>query len=70
MSYIQYLAWRRRDLRSTVAGDLSRILGYDYSAVLRLLEQWDAFGNWTLWETNHRPVNLEEIAELVQEELN
>lgn len=70
MSYIQYLARRRRDLRSTVAGDLSRILGYDYSAVLRLLEQWDAFGNWTLWETNHRPVNLEEIAELVQEELN
>ena len=70
MSYIQYLAWRRRDLRSTVAGDISRILGYDYAAVLRLLEQWDAFGNWTLWETNHRPVNLEEIAELVQEELN
>lgn len=70
MGYLEYLAWRRRDLRNTVAEDLARILGYNYSAVLRILEQWDAFGNWTLWETNHRPVNLEEIAELVQEELN
>ena len=70
MAYQTYLAWRRRDLRITVAGDLARILGYDYAAVLRILEQWDAFGNWSLWETNHRPVNLEEIAELVQEALN
>ena len=70
MAYQSYLAWRRRDLRTTVANDLSRILGYDYVAVLQLLEQWDTFGNWTLWETNHRPVDLEELAELVQEELN
>lgn len=70
MAFQTYLAWRRRDLRTTVAEDLARILGYDYAAVLRILEQWDAFGNWTLWETNHRPVNLEEIAELVAEALN
>lgn len=70
MGYQEYLAWRRRDLRTTVAADLSRILGYNYEAVLRILEQWDAFGNWTLWEANHRPVNLEELAELVQEALN
>lgn len=70
MGYLEYLAWRKRDLRSTVAGDLSRILGYNYAAVLQLLETWGAFDNWTLWETNHRPVNLEELAELVQEALN
>ena len=70
MAYQTYLAWRRRDLRNTVAEDLARILGYNYAAVLEYLERVGAFSNWTLWETNHRPVNLEELAELVQEELN
>lgn len=70
MGYLEYLEWRKRDLRSTVAGDLSRILGYNYSAVLQLLESWRVFDNWTLWETNHRPVNLEELAELVTEAIN
>ncbi len=70
MGYLKYLAWRKRDLRSTVAGDLSRILGYNYAAVLQLLERKGIFESWTLWETNHRPVNLEELAEIVQEALN
>lgn len=70
MAYQTYLAWRRRDLRTTVAEDLARILGYNYAAVLEYLERVGAFNNWSLWETNHRPVNLEELAELVTEALN
>ena len=70
MAYGDYLSWRRKDLRSTVANDLARILGYNYDTILAMLIRWKAFENWTLYEVNHRPVNIEEIAGLVQEALN
>lgn len=69
MGYTQYQDYRRREMRITVAQDLSKMLGYDFNTVLKLLEFHKVFGNWSLWELNHRPVNIEELAELVAEEV-
>lgn len=69
MGFVQYQDYRRREMRITVAQDLSKMLGYDFNTVLRLLECHKVFGNWSLWELNHRPVCIEELAELVAEEV-
>lgn len=67
MSYATYLDFRKRLQRENTARDLSNELGLDYNWILRKLEQWDTFGNWTLEELKHRPVNLEELADLLYE---
>ena len=69
MSYATYLDFRKRLQRENAARDLSNELGLDYNWILRKLEEWGTFGNWTMEELNHRPVNLEELADLLYEEV-
>lgn len=40
-----------------------------YGEVLEILQQYNCFGNWTEYELNHRPVDVEELREMVYEEL-
>ena len=41
--------------------------GLDYEAVLKVLREWNVHGNWTHWEIINRPVDIEELAELITE---
>ena len=70
MSYQGYLQYRRAQLRIAAAQDVARITGLDYAWVLQQFEKHDVFGNWSMWETYHRPVNIEELAWLVTEEVH
>lgn len=70
MGYTQYQEYRRTQLRVSVAGDIARMCGYDYNAVLRVLDYHKVFGKWSMWELNNRPVNVEELAEIVAEALD
>lgn len=69
MSYNTYYEYRKREQRCMVARDLSNEIGLDYNWILQKLEEWKAFDTWSMWELNHRPVNLEELADLLYEEV-
>ena len=42
---------------------------FDYEKVLEVLRKWNVHGNWTNLELANRPVNINELAELVAEAL-
>lgn len=65
-----YKEFRQNKLRASVASDLAGLLGLDYGTVLRILEQHKTFSSWDIEETWNRPVNIEELADLVLEEVN
>ena len=69
MSYLMFINYKRHQLRLCVAEDLASLTGLNYEWVLAKLEYWKAFGNWSLDEIKHRPVNLEELADLLAEEV-
>lgn len=69
MSYRTFVNYKRHQLRLYVADDLASLTGLNYEWVLAKLEYWQAFGNWSLDEIKHRPVNLEELADLLAEEV-
>ena len=41
----------------------------NYEEILEVLRKWNVHGNWTKWEINHRPVDIDELAECVEQEL-
>lgn len=54
-------------LRKSVARDIARDTDLDYDQILETLNNWNVFGTWTIWEINHRPVDIEELTEMVTE---
>jgi hypothetical protein len=40
-----------------------------YEEILNILQKYNIHGNWTLWEINNRPVDYDELTEMVEEEL-
>ena len=40
-----------------------------YGKCLEVLQKYNWFGNWTAWEINHRPVDIDEVREMVEQEL-
>lgn len=52
-------------LRRSVARDLEMQYGRDYEETLTWLQQVSAFGNWTEWELQNRPVDLAELADFL-----
>lgn len=58
----------RRMLRRCVARDIATT-EKECGEVLDVLERLDVFGNWDAWELEHRPVNVEELEEIVWAEI-
>lgn len=66
MTDIDYAVERkRRKTAEIVAG----ITGYKYADILEVLQRLGVHGNWTPWELNNRPVDYDELAGFVEEEL-
>ena len=40
-----------------------------YEKALEVIQKYNMFGNWTTYEINNRPVDVDEIRELVEQEL-
>jgi len=40
-----------------------------YEDILEILQRHNVHGNWTIWEINNRPVDYDELQEMVEEEL-
>ncbi len=55
----------RRDVASDIACD-----EMPYGEVLEVLQKLGYFGTWSPWEIVHRPVNLDEVTEIVAEQLS
>lgn len=56
------------NLRKWTAAKIAVVTGFNYFSIFELLQRWNVHGNWTDWELENRPVNIEELAELVAEE--
>lgn len=54
----------RRDVASDIACD-----EMPYAEVLEVLQKLGWFDGWTPWEIAHRPIDVDEIAEIVAEQL-
>lgn len=59
--------WVKR-LRRSVASDIA-CDEMEYNDCLKVLEDNHVFENWTLYEINHRPVDLESLSEMVAQSL-
>lgn len=55
----------RRDVASDIACD-----EMPYGEVLEVLQRLRVFGNWSPWELVNRPVNIDEVTEIVAEQLS
>ena len=55
--------------RRWTAMKLSVMTGYFYDDILNVLHRLNIHGNWSAWEIANRPVDLDELAELIMEEL-
>ena len=40
-----------------------------YGDILNVLQKYNIHGNWTPWEINNRPVDYDELQEIVEQEL-
>ena len=40
-----------------------------YEDIFEVLCKWNVHGTWTMWEINHRPVDIDELQEMVETEL-
>ena len=54
----------QRDVASDIACD-----EMPYGKCVEILQKYNMFGNWTAYEINNRPVDLDEISEMVAQEL-
>jgi len=66
MADIDYAVERKRRQTAEV---VARKTGYAYSDVLYVLQNLGVHGNWTPEELNNRPVDYDELAEIVAEEI-
>lgn len=40
-----------------------------YEDILNVLQKYNVYGNWTMYEINNRPTDIDELQEIVEEEL-
>lgn len=66
MTDIDYAVERKRRKTAEVVANKT---GYAYSDVLYVLQKLGVHGNWTPEELNNRPVDYDELAEIVAEEI-
>ena len=59
--------WIKR-LQRDVARDIA-CAEMPYEKCLDVLQKKNVFGNWTAYEINHRPVDVDAIIEMVEQEL-
>ena len=55
--------------RKWTALKISAQTDFDYEKVLEVLRKWNVHGTETMWEIVNRPVDIEELAECVEQEL-
>ena len=61
-------SWMINRLQKSVANDIA-CKEIPYYKVLGILQKWKAFENWTVWEMDHRPVNVDELRECIEQEV-
>lgn len=61
--------FRLFDKRAKTASRLAQEMDCSFIEIFDVLREIGVFGNWTLWEIGHRPVNYDELIELVEERL-
>lgn len=61
--------WELENKRRWTAVKVAANTGYDYLKVLEILREINAHGNWTAEEIASRPVDIEEMSEIVSEEM-
>lgn len=54
----------RRDVASDIACD-----EMPYEKCLEIIQKYNMFGNWSTYEINHRPVDIDSISETIEQEL-
>lgn len=60
--------WMINQQQRIVAKDIATV-DMPYNEVLEVLQRYNWFGNWSFWEINNRPVDIDEITEMVEQEL-
>ena len=55
--------------RKWTATKIAAQTDFDYEKVLEVLRKWNVHGTETMWEIVNRPVDIEELAECVEQEL-
>jgi len=58
------IEFRRQKLINSVAKDLS-FEGFDYNTTILKMQNMGIFSNWDEWELYNRPVNIEELKEIL-----
>lgn len=66
MADINYAVERKRRQTAEI---VANITGYKYADVLEVLQRIGVHGNWTPEELRNRPVDYDELAGFVEEEL-
>lgn len=60
--------WMINQQQRIVAKEIATV-DMPYGDVLEVIQKYNWFGNWSTWEINNRPVDIDEITEMVAEEL-
>ena len=63
------LIMEQRAMRKHFARLISRDCIGTEEEILDAMERLQVFGDWSFWEITHRPVDLAELVEIVEEEL-
>ena len=66
MADINYAVERKRRQTAEI---IARMTGYKYGDVLEIIQNLGVHGNWTPEELRNRPVDYDELAEIIEEEL-
>lgn len=61
--------WDIENKRKWTAMKIASQSEIDYVDVLNVLQKYNVHGNWTTWEINNRPVDYDELQEMVEQEL-
>ena len=60
--------WMVNHMQRSVANDIC-CKDMPYDTVLGIFQKWKLFENWTVWEMDNRPVDVDEIREMVEQEI-
>lgn len=56
-------------LRKNTAMEIAAQSDMKYEDILNVLQKYNVHGTWTMWEINHRPRDIDELQEMVEQEL-
>lgn len=62
-------SWMIHRLQRNVANDIA-CAEMPYEKVLEVIQKWHVFEDWTVYEINNRPVDIDGLSELIAEELS